>query len=1089
MNGELEVPLPFTVDRMINEICLQKLLPPPDAAARRFLSKITEESAIDVLRRVSSTSKPIYNVSSYIVWMVNKYGTLASASNGEAESVRLSPHYPSSPSSTACSSPQKSALHDSPTLKEFFESPCCCKSASPVKSQYYSATNNGHETRVQRQNSGLSCSSLKDAMPAYAPSVSHSVSSTSSLKGTNGNHLDRNFYGSPRTSYCGSPDQTKLSAPFDPPASNYKISDQSLILAELEFRKLFMVYSYIGRNKLEDVVSVDDANEINSMKSLQMFDFEDRMWSKFGSRYCQPSDRASNLDWDSGKTHSYTCYVSSDGGYQFKPYLITKRTHLQRVIGDENVLTVKFAEAADMTTCRNYETFAESGIHVGLRHYRFFVFKDDGKERKTYEKEDRKRGSSVTCYFVKRESIAPWDDRDNLIMNYKTTHDVRCLFMHIHTVPNIAKYNARLSLILSTTMKLQVDLASVSVEQIDDIPCIDENGCTVCDEDGEPSIHTDGTGFISEDLAVLIPNDFLNAKFTKTKDYEFDFVQTETGSAGLGGRQVLVREPPLLIQCRLFHEGSAVKGTLLVNKKLKPRTIQVRPSMIKVKKDPRLSDKKSFNSLEIVSVSHKPKEAKLSKYLIALLSIGGVPKEYFLELLENTLNDVQRVCFDRRAAFRIANIYQNIDDSGICIEMFGARIPLTEPFFQYRLSQLAKQERKRLGEGKIPLTESFYLMGTTDPTGTLNSDEVCVILENGQISGKVLVYRSPGLHFGDIHVLNARYVKELEDYTGNGKFAIFFSTKGRRSVANEIATGDFDGDLYFVSRNPQLLYYFKPCEPWTRIYSTPNASSKKPSDLSFEELEKELIRLVFSPKTHSSVVGITAESWMAFMDRYLTLQDDDGDDDEKRDIKKKLLHLIDLHYDAIDAAKSGKKVVVPNNLKATHYPHYMGRKPEYHSTSVLGKIFDQFQNRKNEKLPVQEIWKLPEFNVSIPDSCLNTWNERYRTYKQEMSNALKDNDQSKNDAASSVITKYKQMLYGASDFKDSTRNIEDVYNEALAIYHVTYDYAKSIKDVAKCGFAWKVAGSALCAYHRKNHCMKTGEREITILSSAFDGIF
>ncbi|XP_076939007.1 putative RNA-dependent RNA polymerase 4 [Bidens hawaiensis] len=225
---------------------------------------------------------------------------------------------------------------------------------------------------------------------------------------------------------------------------------------------------------------------------------------------------------------------------------------------------------------------------------------------------------------------------------------------------------------------------------------------------------------------------------------------------------------------------------------------------------------------------------------------------------------------------------------------------------------------------------------------------------------------------------------------------------------------------------------------------------------------------------------------MAFMDRYLILQ---ADDDEKEAIKNKMLHLIDLYYDALDAAKSGKKVQIPNHLKATRYPHHMGRKPEYHSTSILGKIFDEFQNSKNEKLPIQEIWKLPQFNVNIPDSCLTIWDKRYLTYRQEMANAMTNNDQSKKDACSRVITKYKQMLYGALDFKDSTRNIEDVYNEALAIYHITYDFAKSQKYIGKCGFAWKVAGSALCAYHRKIHCMNTGEREITFLSSSFDGVF
>ncbi|KAL3749226.1 hypothetical protein ACJRO7_010339, partial [Eucalyptus globulus] len=92
-----------------------------------------------------------------------------------------------------------------------------------------------------------------------------------------------------------------------------------------------------------------------------------------------------------------------------------------------------------------------------------------------------------------------------------------------------------------------------------------------------------------------------------------------------------------------------------------------------------------------------------------------------------------------------------------------------------------------------------------DPTGIHKSDEVCIILDSGQISGKVLVYRNPGLHFGDIHVLNATYVEALETKVGNSKYAIFFPTSGQRSLADEIAGGDFDGDMYWVSRNPQVV--------------------------------------------------------------------------------------------------------------------------------------------------------------------------------------------------------------------------------------------------------------------------------------------
>lgn len=74
----------------------------------------------------------------------------------------------------------------------------------------------------------------------------------------------------------------------------------------------------------------------------------------------------------------------------------------------------------------------------------------------------------------------------------------------------------------------------------------------------------------------------------------------------------------------------------------------------------------------------------------------------------------------------------------------------------------------------------------------------------GQVTGNVLVYRNPGLHFGDIHVLKATYLESITDVVGNAKYAIFFSVKGQRSMANEIGDGDLDGDMYWVSQNPKV---------------------------------------------------------------------------------------------------------------------------------------------------------------------------------------------------------------------------------------------------------------------------------------------
>jgi hypothetical protein len=60
--------------------------------------------------------------------------------------------------------------------------------------------------------------------------------------------------------------------------------------------------------------------------------------------------------------------------------------------------------------------------------------------------------------------------------------------------------------------------------------------------------------------------------------------------------------------------------------------------------------------------------------------------------------------------------------------MILSGIPLDESFLQHWLSILMKEKQRSLGEGKLPVPESYYLLGTADPTGILESDEVCVIL-------------------------------------------------------------------------------------------------------------------------------------------------------------------------------------------------------------------------------------------------------------------------------------------------------------------------------------------------------------------------
>ncbi len=60
--------------------------------------------------------------------------------------------------------------------------------------------------------------------------------------------------------------------------------------------------------------------------------------------------------------------------------------------------------------------------------------------------------------------------------------------------------------------------------------------------------------------------------------------------------------------------------------------------------------------------------------------------------------------------------------------MILSGIPLEESYLQSRLDFLSLLERKGIKNGKIPIDDCYYLMGTADPTGKLGPNEVCVIL-------------------------------------------------------------------------------------------------------------------------------------------------------------------------------------------------------------------------------------------------------------------------------------------------------------------------------------------------------------------------
>ncbi|KAF6142767.1 hypothetical protein GIB67_023249 [Kingdonia uniflora] len=165
--------------------------------------------------------------------------------------------------------------------------------------------------------------------------------------------------------------------------------------------------------------------------------------------------------------------------------------------------------------------------------------------------------------------------------------------------------------------------------------------------------------------------------------------------------------------------------------------------------------------------------------------------------------------------------------------------------------------------------------------------------------------------------------------------------------------------------------------------------------------------------------------------------------------------------------KSHKRIIIPKYLRAEKFPHFMERRNSFNSKSVLGQIHDKVESFQSLELQSKEVWKLPCFSGEVEKSCLLLWTDHYDQYRTDMKHALELDQELKNEAANRVLQKYKQILYGAAEFEESPRSREEIFNEALSIYQVNYDYANKVDDVGKCGFAWKIAGRALYALYAK----------------------
>ena len=278
------------------------------------------------------------------------------------------------------------------------------------------------------------------------------------------------------------------------------------------------------------------------------------------------------------------------------------------------------------------------------------------------------------------------------------------------------------------------------------------------------------------------------------------------------------------------------------------------------------------------------------------------------------------------------------------LHFFFAGHDLHEPQLQKYLHSLQRVALKKLKGLKFRLPNSAFAVGVPDPYGVLEENEVFVYIplsaEENRMSAvydncEVLVTRYPMHHPGDIRKLRAVSHPQLTALVGDSPNpVVMFSIKGRRSQADMMGGGDFDGDLYCVIFHKAVVDAVTAVAPYEAsdyppmpVVSARSLSSSTTATMR-DALGHELLHSVLRSSSNSNV-GICSLTWMVFADR-----------DPSSAEARKCDHYARL---ALDAAKTGfdsSKVDLP---KVCAKPDHMldrlaNIKDTFVSTSAVGQV-------------------------------------------------------------------------------------------------------------------------------------------------------
>lgn len=454
--------------------------------------------------------------------------------------------------------------------------------------------------------------------------------------------------------------------------------------------------------------------------------------------------------------------------------------------------------------------------------------------------------------------------------------DIREWMGNFRNIRNVAKYAARLGQSFSSSTET-LKVHKYEVKEAPDVT------------NGTEYVFSDGIGTISADFADEVSKKCNLTRFT-----------------------------PSAFQIRY----GGYKGVVAIDPTSQWK-LSLRKSMSKFQSD--------NITLDVLAYS-KYQPCFLNRQLITLLSTLGVIDSIFELKQQEAVQQLNRMVAEPQAAIDAIELMPMGEITNIVKELLlcGYR-PDVEPYVSmllqtFRASKLLELKTR----SRIFVPKGRAMMGCLDETRTLKYGQVFIQASNSAddrgksvVTGKVIVAKNPCIHPGDIRILQAVHSPLL----GHMVNCVVFPQLGPRPHPNECSGSDLDGDIYFVSWDPDLI----PTRMVAPMDYTPAPTETLDHDVMIEEVHEYFTNYIVNES-----LGIIANAHVVFADRQSLKAE-----------STQCIKLAELFSIAVDYPKTGVPAQIPHELHVKEYPDFMEKldRATYVSEGVIGKLYREIKKQ------------------------------------------------------------------------------------------------------------------------------------------------